>query len=130
MKNPFESPIPQPTPEDIDSIIEHAKTESNEVLDQVIINYMNTPLGDAIHLSKEVLVRMNELKAKDFSDVKSWLELYATIAAKGELEMAGKMMSDKEVIKIIGAIRSGDLPLTNVTRNGGLRKKVEELLVD
>ena len=128
MKNPFESSIPKPTLEDIDNIVEHAKKESNEVLDQVIINIMNSPKNQVENISGEVLDRMNQLRNKDFSQVDSWTELYAAIVSRGELEMAGKMLADQDVVKIIGKVRSGDLPLSMITRTGGLRGKVEELL--
>ncbi|NCN07764.1 hypothetical protein GW933_03660 [Candidatus Falkowbacteria bacterium] len=130
MKNSFESSMSKSTSEDIDTIVEYAEQESNEVLDQVIINIMNASYDQVRAINKAVLDRMKQLRDKDFSEVNNWTELYAAIASRGELEMAGEMLSDKEVVKIIDKIRSGDLPLKRITRTGGLRGKVEELLAD
>lgn len=133
MKNPQESGIPTPTDHDIDSIIEHAAAGDDYPLkirhldEEIIINlYKNS--GDRMNLPKEMMARIGELAEKSFSDAHDWTELYAMVASKGDLVMAGVRHKAGEVTRMIDQIRKGKAAIETITRTDGLRQKVMDLM--
>lgn len=141
MPKSFESKIPQPTPEDIESIIKHSKEKEpateedldlrnlpNQELDEFIIDSASLRPGDAIMRPPRFSERMRELRGKDFSEASNWNELYAIIASKGEIVMAGQKHTAKEVMDLVRQVKSGQMQPEFLTRRGGLRDKVIELM--
>ncbi|MFA6422419.1 MAG: hypothetical protein WCV92_03410 [Candidatus Buchananbacteria bacterium] len=63
-----------------------------------------------------------------FTDVKNWRELYDMINAFGTIEMGGVAHTSKSVTMMIDRVRANRLDPVNITRTGGLRKKVIELI--
>jgi len=140
MENPFESKIPKPTPEDIDSIIRHVNDKEleiesndneeldNQKLDKAIVNDSQISINKARIIDKEVLNRINELRDKSFSDVSNWAELTAMIISKGDIIMAGKKYSALEVVDLINKVKNGEVKADVITRTDKFRAKVIELM--
>jgi len=72
-------------------------------------------------------VDQEELK-KNISEVKSFDDLIKTIEKGGGIEGSQEFYDAKKLKNVIDKVRKGELGITYITRTGGLRQKVEDLL--
>lgn len=77
---------------------------------------------------KVVSENLDKISPK-ISEVSNFEELYSTIDGIGTIETSNEHIYTPEMLKnLIESIRNGEKPLKDLTRNAGLREKVEELL--
>lgn len=104
-------------------------TEKAGNMDQIIIEMFNDDnLDESVMFPKEVIVRETELKTKSFAEADTWTELYAMIISQGGVDKPGKSYTAREIIGLIDSVRKGEENIETITRHGGLRAKVSELL--
>ncbi|MEW6407515.1 MAG: hypothetical protein AB1465_02385 [Patescibacteria group bacterium] len=80
------------------------------------------PENEAEDVLKETAERYNIQKAKTFDD------LYFILEATGNLRGTNKFYTPKELVTMIEKVRQGKLTSEHITRRGGLRDKVIELM--
>jgi len=83
------------------------------------------PIEELQELNKGV--DQEELK-KNISEVKSFDDLIKTIEKGGGIEGSQEFYDAKKLKNVIDKVRKGELGITYITRTGGLRQKVEDLL--
>ncbi|HOX10819.1 MAG TPA: hypothetical protein P5323_04025 [Candidatus Moranbacteria bacterium] len=83
------------------------------------------PIEELQELNKEV--DQEELK-KNISEVKSFDDLIKTVEKGGGIEGSQEFYDAKKLKNVIDKVRKGELGITYITRTGGLRQKVADLL--
>lgn len=88
--------------------------------------------GSDVFRKKVTQLELEELNQPErkmgIHEAKSFDELLKAVEATGGLQGSGKFYEVAELQQIINQVRSGESPIDNVTRAGGLRQRVTDLL--